>query len=452
MRFSDYIPFYKRNLKIALPIMLSQLGGAITQLADNIMVGQLGTVELAAASFANAVFSIGFVFAIGISMASTPVIGIHFVQNDDEKVSSYLQNSLLMILISGIILSSLLAVACLHFNAMGQDEEVIRLAIPYYWLLVASLLPFMLFAFFKQFLEGLGNTKVAMIITIIANVINIIFNYFWIFGACGFSKLGVAGAGAATLLSRIIMPVLFILAISKNKQWYKYFKMFELKRFSFEALRKLFGIGLPISVQMGLEMCTFSFSAIMVGWMGATSLASHQITISMSMMTFMAVIGIASATTIRVSHQFGLRDYKAMRMAANASVHLSLAINVTLGILVISFRNIIPLAFSSDPAVIELSGKLLFWLGCFQVVDSLQGVGLGILRGITDVFVPMVAAFISYCLLCLPIGYLLGFKAGLGAEGIWIAFTIGLIFAALFYHLRIQSKFKYFAKLQGVKA
>lgn len=169
-------------------------------------------------------------------------------------------------------------------------------------------------------------------------------------------------------------------------------------------------------------------------------------------MTFMAVIGIASATTIRVSHQFGLRDYKAMRMAANASVHLSLAINVTLGILVISFRNIIPLAFSSDPAVIELSGKLLFWLGCFQVVDSLQGVGLGILRGITDVFVPMVAAFISYCLVCLPIGYLLGFKAGLGAEGIWIAFTIGLIFAALFYHLRIQSKFKYFAKLQGVKA
>lgn len=444
MNFRSYLPYYKRNLQIAGPIMLSQLGGAVTQLADNIMVGRLGTVELAAASFANAIFSVGFLLAFGISMAITPLVGRHYVRSEHEVVAGYLQNSLVAILLATLVISVILACLCPLFGYMGQSPEVVELAAPYYLLLVVSLLPFMLYAYLKQFLEGLGNTNVAMVITIIANVVNVLFNYFWIFGNCGFTKLGVVGAGAATLLSRVIMPLMFIPVLARRHEWMRYIKMFSRSRFSLRTAGEVFRVGLPISGQMSIEMGAFSLSTIMVGWMGAVSLAAHQITISMSMMTFMAVIGIGNATTIRVSHQYGLRDYKSLRMAANASIHLSLVINTLLGLLVIIFRREIPMAYSTDPEVVELASHLMFWLGCYQVVDSLQGVGLGILRGMTDVLVPMIAAFVAYGLICLPTGYALGIKAGLGAEGVWIAFTIGLAFASLFYHWRIRRKFRSF--------
>lgn len=449
MGFHDYLPYYKNNLKIAGPIMLSQLGGAATQLADNIMVGQLGTVELAAASFSNAVFGIGFLVSSGIAMAATPLIGRHFVCGDDENVSKYLQNSLVVAIATGIAVSAILGIAGTFFPFMGQEAEVIRLATPYYITLVASLLPFMCFAFFKQFLEGIGNTKIAMHITITANIINIVFNYFLIFGTCGFPKLGVLGAGIATLLSRIFMPVACFFAVKKHAGWWKFFRMFGKSRFSAKTIKELFSVGLPISAQMGIEMTTFSVSAVMVGWIGAASLAAHQIAVSISTTTFMAITGIAAATTIRVSHRLGLKDYAAMKMASNASLHLSLAINGALAIILVIFRNIFPLAFSSDPVVVDLAAQLLVVVACYQIFDSLQGVGLGILRGMTDVFAPMIAAFVSYVIIGLPLGYVLGFHAGSGAVGVWAGLSIGLAIAALFYHIRIRQKFGYFSKLRN---
>lgn len=440
MTFEDYLPYYKRNLRIAGPVVLSQLGGSITQLADNIMVGHLGTVELAAVSFANTIFIIGMLFSIGITMASTPLIGQAYVQGEHTKLTSYLQNSLLQVILTAIVISALLFALYPFMDDMGQEPDVVKLAKPYYILLVISLFPFLIFCFFKQFLEGLGSTKHAMIITIICNIVNIVLNYFLIFGTYGFPKWGIIGAGVATLVSRVLMPIMFLIIIRKKTDWWMFFNRFGKKVFSFKVLRELHSLGLPIAGQMVLEISAFAFSAIMVGWLGAVPLASHQIAQNISTIAFMVVLGISTATTIRVSHQLGLRDFKALRMAASASIHLCLATNFILGLLILSFRYIIPIAFTEDAAVIELAAQLLLFVGLFQLFDGMQSVGIGILRGLTDVKRPVIYAFISYICINLPIGYIFAFVFKMGAAGIWLGFVFGLGVAAILFHIRYRKR------------
>ena len=207
----EYIPFYKRNLKIALPIVFSQLGGAVVQLVDTFMVGRLGTVELAAVSFASAVFAIGYVFSIGILLGATPIIGQAYVRGEKQTIVELFQNSLVLATLAAVVIGSLLYLTSFFMDNMGQVDAVVELAIPYFLVLVVSLIPHMYFFSIKQFLEGLGNTKVAMWITIIANLINVLFNYLLIFGKYGFPELGVLGAGVSTLIARASMPVLYVI-------------------------------------------------------------------------------------------------------------------------------------------------------------------------------------------------------------------------------------------------
>ena len=430
MNFREYVPFYKRNLKIALPIMLSQLGGAIVGLADSIMVGHLGTPELAAVSFANAVFMPGFVFVTGISLGSTPLIGPLFIQGKFKRSAIIFRESIALNAVMGCFICSLLWVLSLFMDKMGQEEEVIRLAIPYYRLLVYSLIPYIFFNVFRQFMEGIGDTKKAMYITILSNIINIVFNFFLIYGSFGFPKMGVNGAGIATLLSRIIMPILFLIIFLRTPYLNRYFYLFKATSFKIKEFIAIAKIGFPIASQMIIEMLTFSFSAIMVGWFGAVALAGHQIGSNATHTCYMLILGISSATTIRVSHQFGLRDFKAVRMAGIASFHIALFTNVLTALLLIIFRKQIPLLFTNDPAVIDMAAHLLIMGGIFQISDGLQGVAAGALRGIANVKVTFLYAAMSYILINIPIGYLLGVVFELGAIGIWIGFIFGLSIAA----------------------
>ncbi len=445
MTFRDYIPFYKRNLKVAFPIMLTQLGGGVVQLADNIMVGHLGTEELAAVAFANSIFVIGLVFAMGATMGITPLIGQAFVRDEYERVAELLHNGTLFTLILGFVLTLLLGGCYFFIDFMGQEPLVAELSKPYYLTLVFSLLPFMLFCVCKQFLEGLGNTKVAMTITIIGNLLNILLNYLLIYGACGFPRFGVVGAGLATLIARVVMPVMFIVVIMRNKTWAQYVRAFSWKIFSRAHVALVAKIGIPIGGHMLLECAAFALSAIMVGWLGAVPLAAHQIASNMSHMVFMMVVGVASATTIRVSHQFGVHDFFALRMAARASVHLCLLLNAVMGTLMIIFRYELPWIFTTDSAVIEMAAQLLIFAGLFQLSDGLQSVGAGILRGLTDVKKPVFYAFIAYICINLPVGYLLAFPCGLGASGVWIGFIFGLTVAAILFHRR------YFVKIKAIE-
>jgi len=437
MRFSEFVPYYRRNLRVAFPVMLTQLGGALVGLVDSVMVGHYSTTDLAAVTFANGIFFTVMVFTMGAVMGVTPLVGHAFVQNDYDRVGQMLRNGLDFTWLLTIIGCLILAAALPFLNHMGQDPDVAQTARPYYITRLIGLVPFMLYCLSKQFLEGLGNTLVAMLITTVCNLLNIVLNYILIFGHLGFPALGAYGAGLASLIACTLMPLSFLGVMLWHKPWRRYLSgAFHHGRSSFAQIKALAKVSLPIGLQTFVEAFLFTLSYIMVGWIGKEAQAAHMVSNQVADLTFMLALGIGSATTIRVSHQYGRHDYHAMRMAARASVHLVLLMNAIGATLMISLRNYIPLLFTDDPEVIRIVSRLLIYAGVFQFSDGLQCVGAGALRGITDVKRPMVYAVITYILIALPVGYFAMFTAGLGVDGIWLSFILALALAAIFFHAR----------------
>jgi MATE family multidrug resistance protein len=442
VKLADYIPFYKRNLHLALPVVISQIGQVSVSLIDNMMVGHVGTSELAAASFANSVFMIGMFFGMGITFGITPLIGSAFSGGKFAEVAVWLKNGIFTHLAAAFVLCFIMAGVYFLLPLMGQTEAVTQLAQPYYLLLCISYIPFMLFFSFKQILEGIGNTKVAMHITITANVINVIFNYLLIYGKFGFPELGLNGAGFGTLISRISMPVLFFLYILKTPAIKTYFVQAHHQVFSKQKIISLLKIGIPIAFQIIVEGIAFSIGAIMMGWLGEVQLAAHQVAIGLASFTYMISLGISQANTIRVSHQMGVNDFKALKRAAFASTHLVLAFMSSMGVIFILARNILPYLFTVDPEVIKIASGLLIIAAIFQVFDGLQVVMLSTLRGMADVKLPMFIAFIAYLLIGIPTSYILSFKLMIGPQGIWYGYLAGLGAAGVLFYLRFQHNLK----------
>jgi MATE family multidrug resistance protein len=450
MRFREYLPYYKRNLKVALPVMLTQLGASLVGLFDSIMVGHYATVDLAAVSFSNALFFTVMVFAMGALMGLTPLVGIEVGKMSDEtehfkiqsRITSLFQNGALFTILLSIFTLFLLG-SCIPFlHCFGQDPAVVEVARPYYTLIVLSIIPFLFFTFFKQFLEGLGNTSVAMVITLAMNALNIFLNWLFIYGNWGCPELGATGAGIGSLVARIGMPICFFAAMYFRREWKGYIRSIRTRAFRLSTIKELSKIGFPIGIQTLMETIAFTAAFVFIGWISKEALAAHQIANQICDMTFMVILGIGSATTIRVSHQLGANNLHGVRMASHASIHLVLVINAIGAALMIGLRHQIPLLFTEDQEVIAIASKLVVLAGMLQLADGLQVVAASMLRGITDVKVPMIIAVISYTIICISVGLTLAFPMGMGAEGIWIGFVIGLSTAAVCLHLRFHKQFK----------
>lgn len=442
MKFKKLVPYYKRNLKLAYPVMLAQLGQVTVSMADTIMVGRVGTTELAASAFANSIFIIIFIFSLGFSLGITPLIGNAFGKKQNKKITVLFQNGLLVNILLSLLLMVVFMPLAPALRWMNQPADVVEMAIPYFLILMASALPSAVFFAYRQFGEGIGNTKIAMWITFLGNVVNIFFNYLLIYGKFGFPELGLIGAGIGTLIARISMAVAFIWVVQKKSVFEPYRRYFSKENFQKLACFRLIKTSFPISGQLLVEVLSMSISAIMVGWINKENLAAHQIAMTMASATFMLALGVASATTIRISHQFGSGHYKATKVAAIAAMHLAVLLMSFNAAMFFIFRNQIPMIFSTDPVVIRIAAQLLIVAGFFQIFDGLQIVGLSALRGLADVKSAMYIAAVSYIVICLPCAYLFGFTLDLGATGIWIGLAIGLVIAALAY----RARFNYFMK------
>lgn len=436
----EYIPYYKRNLKVAVPVIISQAGQTTVMLADNIMVGHVGPMELAAVSFAGSVYMIGMVFGMGFTLGLTPLIGIAYGEGRFRKAGLLFQNALLINLFSTAIFMSLMFLGGAFLGRMGQEAVVVELGRPYYYIMVWSFLPQMIFFSGRQFAEGIGNTKIAMYVTIICNLLNILLNYVLIYGKWGFPEMGVTGAAVATLISRIAMAVSMVFVFFRFTLFRRYFSFFSKNGFIGKYMKQLISIGAPISLQTGMEVLTFSLCGIMIGWINGISLAANQVTQTMTSLTFMMAMGVSSATTIRVSHQLGERNYYGMRKAGFASMHLALAFMSVSAFCFIVFRNYIPLLFTSDAEVIAIASQLFIVAGIFQIFDGIQVVSMAALRGMADTKIPMFISFISYIVVCLSVGYCLAFLAGFGAVGMWLGYVAGLGLAAVWLSLRFNRK------------
>ncbi len=434
----------KTTFILAYPVMLSQLGQVAVGVADSMMVGRLGALELAASSLANSIFFVILMFGIGISMGLTPLVSKSFGKGKTHQISRLFSNSLLINFSTSLVLFGIILLFSQNLSVLNQPKEVEVLALPFLSIITASLVPLMVFQTFKQFLEGLSQTKQAMFITIAANLVNVFLNWLLIWGYWGFPELGFLGAAWATLISRVLMMVLMGAYVLYSKR----FADFGLRILGFKPnwtlCQRILKIGIPTGFQFIFEVSAFSAAAIMMGWIGVNALAGHQIALNLASISYMMATGLATAGMIRVSHYIGKEDYKGMREAGMVAFGMVATFMFVCALVFFLLRFFLPTLYIDDPQVISLAASLLVLAGLFQLSDGIQVVGLGVLRGLEDVKVPTIVTFLAYWGLGLPLGYLLAFKMGFAEKGIWIGLLIGLTLTAgmLLYRFNRLSKKK----------
>lgn len=430
------------NVRLAYPIVLSGIGMSVVQFFDTLMVGQVNKESLAGVAFASAIIIIFLVFGQGLGMAQTPLVGQSFARKETKRVAIIFQNAILQNIIIGVFIVAVLMCFLPLLPYFGQDEEVIQYAKPYFVATALSLLPAQIFLAFRHFMEGVGNTKVTMIIIISANILNIILNYIFIFGKLGCPQMGAFGAGLSTLIARSLMPIAYIIFILTNKKYRRYTYFFKKENLQLHMQKNILKLGAPIAVQQTLECTSFSLITIMMGWFSTVVLAAYQIVLTFFTMTFQIACGVASATTILVSHSYGRKDLNAVSEYSKTGVGISVITMAVFGILFITIPEYITSMFTDDKEVILQATPLFFIAGIFQMIDGTQTTLLGALRGLNDVNKPMKYSLLSYILIALPLAYILGFIFNLGPEGTFSGIAIGLLFAAILYKKRLQTIIK----------
>lgn len=426
-------PGYKEHIRrlfvIAYPVMLSHLGHIAVGVADSVMVGQLGAVPLAAVSLANSIFILALMFGIGISYGLTPLVASADGKGQVRRIARLLKHSLLINVAFGLLLFGVLIAVIPFLYQLDQPAEVVERATPYLWVVGASMLPFMFFQGYKQLIEGLGHTRQAMVITLLANGLNVGLNYVFIFGKLGFPEMGLLGAGWATLISRIVMAALMAVFFYKSKRFAPYRR--SVAGYKKKIFRKLLNLGVPMGFQYIFEVGAFSGAAIMVGWIGANALAAHQIAINLASISYMVASGFAAAATVRVGNQLGRGQLRGMRDAGFISFGLVVLMMLCFATIFIAGQHFFPSLYIDNEQVIQMAGTLLVIAAFFQISDGIQVVGLGTLRALEDVKVPTLITLVAYWVIGIPGGYLLAFHAGLGVQGVWWGLLAGLTVAAV---------------------
>jgi MATE family multidrug resistance protein len=439
--WTTYRTQYGVSLKLAYPVMVGQLGQILVSVADSIMVGKfLGTIPLAAISLAVSILIIPMVFAIGVAFGLTPLIAGADGKDDPAEAVKYFKNGLVLNSILGLLVYGVLAIFAQFAHLLGQDERVVSEAMPYLHIVGFSIVPMMAFFAFKQFAEGLSDTKAGMRVSLVANLLNILLNYPLITGWGPFPELGLAGAAVSTLGTRFLMVAGMAIYIRKHKKFAAYWSHWRSTEITWRSIRDILAIGVPSGLQLVFEAGAFAMSGVIVGMIGPVQQAAHQIALNIASVSYMMVSGLGAAATIRVGNQLGKRDIPMLRLAGQSLFHLTLAMMFVTMILLIGLRHLLPEFYSSDPEVLQYTAVLMIAAGIFQLPDGLQATTLGALRGVQDVNIPTIIAFVAYWVIAVPMCYYLGITEKMGPLGVWIGLTLGLLLASIALYWRFQHK------------
>ncbi len=445
--FSTYTKEFAYNIKLSVPVILGMLGHTFVQFADNIMVGQLGTAELAAVSLGNSFVFIAMSLGIGFSTAITPLVAEADGAGNKGNAKSALKHGLVLCTVLGFSLFGLILLAKPIMYLMKQPEEVVALALPYLDLVAFSLVPLIVFQAFKQFSEGLSQTRYPMYATIIANVVNITLNYLLIFGSFGFPKLGIVGAALGTLIARVVMVFYLWMLLKNKKKFHDYVTGFNFRNIEKRVIKKIISLGFPSALQMFFEVAIFTSAIWLSGVLGKNPQAANQIALNLSSMTYMFGIGLGVAAMIRVGNQKGLKNFKELRRLAQSIFFLTLLLEFAFALLFVLGRKWFPtlyldvddmMNFADNTEVILLASQLLLVAAFFQISDGVQVVVLGALRGLQDVKIPTFITFVAYWLIGFPISYYLGLHTSLESVGIWVGLLTGLTASAIMLYIRFN--------------
>ena len=444
---NQYTKEFKFNLNLSYPVIIGLLGHTMVQLVDNIMVGQLGTAELAAVSLGNSFFFVAMSLGIGFSTAITPLIAETDGMKDIFQGRNIFIHGLFLCIFLGIFLSLCVSVSKPLLFQMEQPDEVVVLAYPYLQWVGISLIPLICFQGFKQFSEGLSHTHPAMYATLLGNVINIILNYFLIFGFWIFPKLGVEGAAIGTLFSRCFMLIFIALYVRFNIRFKAYMTNLRFRITDLHLFRKIIKLGFPSSLQMFFEVLFFTVAVWISGFLGKNPQAANQIALNLSSMTFMFAMGLSVTAMIRVGNQKGRQDFISLKRIAYSIFLLIFIFDIVFCLFFLLTSDYLPWIYLNDnnllqikdiQEVVAIASSLLIASAFFQISDGLQAVVLGALRGLQDVNIPAFITFFSYGIFGIPVSFYLGIKTDLGAIGIWIGLLSGLTASAVLLFWRFQ--------------
>lgn len=459
-----YREHLKRNLTLAVPVMITQAGQIMVNLVDNFMVGglggrfdyivdeQLGKTALGAVSIGNAVFVTALVIAFGFSFAISPLIAAADARKNKTEAGQIFSHGLILNMILAIVLLILLELSGPMLYKMGQPEDVVKMSIPFLSIMAWSMIPIMIFQTFRQFSEGLSLTIPVTIATIIGNIVNIIMNYGLIFGYLGFPRMEVTGAGWGTFVARISMMLIMVIVLFSFRKTKFYLGFVRFKKFKSDIFRQLLKLGIPTALSSFFEVSAFAAAAFVCGYAlgvspediqsAKTNLAAHQIAISLASASFMMCMGLSVASTVRVGNQLGLKDYKTLRSAGLSTIYMAIGFMLICGLLMIIFRFKLPYLYLDNKEVITLAAQLLIIAAFFQLSDGIQQVTLGALRGMQDVLIPSIITFIAYWLIAIPMGVLLAIHFKMQAIGMWLGLFTGLTVSAILLFLRFHKQTK----------
>lgn len=425
---------YGPLVRLGVPIVVGQIGNIVLGFADTLMVGHHSMEELAAASFINTMTMLFVIFAMGFSYGLTPIVGGRFGRGETSSLGAVVRAGLVANTVLAVLLLGVLAVFYANIGRMGQPEGLLPLMRPYLLVNILSV-PFVCWMnTFKQFFDAIGDTKAPMFVLLGGNVLNIIGNWLLIYGVGFFPELGLLGAGISTLLSRVAMAVAFAVMFFVSRRYSAYSRGFVAGRTDWQLLRRVNVLGWPLALQMGMETAAFSLSAVLIGWIGTTALAAHQVMITVSQLFYMIYYGMGAAVAVRVSYFHGQGDIASVRATATAGFRIILAIACVVSAPIFLLRGQISYWFTDSAEVSVLVAQTVVPLIVYQFGDGLQCTFANAMRGISHVRPMMYIAFFSYFVVSLPLGWLLGIRMGLGLVGVWWAFPVCLTCAGILYY------------------
>lgn len=447
VNLKQYTKEFSYNLRLAYPIILGMVGHTLIGIVDNIMVGKIGSTELAAVSLGNSMIFIAMSLGIGFSTAITPIVAEGDAEKNDTKIRSAFHHGLFLCTILGLVLFTVIMFAKPIMELLKQPEDVIVLAKPYLGWVAFSLIPLVMYQGYKQFADGMSLTKYSMYAMVMANVLHVGINYVLIYGIWIFPKMGIIGAALGTVISRIFLVMFMHIMLSRRDDLKRFFKGFSFNEIKKTMIKKIISIGFPSAMQMLFEVVLFTASIWLCGNIGKTSQAANQIALSLASMTFMFAMGLSVTSMVRVSNQRGLMDYKKLIVVARSIFLLAIILETVFAIFFIIFHDYLPYIFLNmentgqildNEEVIGIASKLLLIAAVFQISDGIQVVVLGALRGLQDVKVPMYITFVAYWVIGFPISYYLGEHTELKAQGVWVGLLAGLTAAAICLYIRFH--------------
>ncbi len=447
MNLTQYTKEFSYNIRLAYPVIIGMLGHTLIGIVDNIMVGKLGSTELAAVSLGNSMIFVAMSLGIGFSTAITPIVAESDAENDISKIRSAFYHGLFLCTILGILLFGLVLLAKPIMELLNQPKEVITLAKPYIDWVAFSLVPLIIYQGYKQFADGLSLTKVSMYAIVMANILHVVINYLLIYGIWIFPKMGILGAALGTVISRIAMVIFMHIILSRKEQLKQYFHNFSFDEIKKEMINKIVNLGFPSAMQMLFEVLLFTAAIWLCGNIGKTSQAANQIALSLASMTFMVAMGFSVVSMIRISNHKGLNDYKQLVIVARSIFLLAILIEILFAVMFMALHQVLPYMFLNmeiqsqlldNQEVIAIAAKLLLVAAVFQISDGIQVVVLGALRGLQDVKIPMYITFVAYWIVGFPVSFYLGNYTSLKAVGVWIGLFAGLTVAAVSLFMRFH--------------